>query len=48
MWKCCSRSPCVSCAPRRCRMPGDTSNTCLCGESIFCDGGNALRPRTRV
>jgi hypothetical protein len=26
----------------------DTSDTCRCGESILCDGGNALRPNSGV
>jgi hypothetical protein len=26
-------------------MPGDTSDTCRCGESILCDGGNVCGPR---
>jgi hypothetical protein len=36
------------CVPRRCKMSGDTSDTCRCGESILCDGGNALWPRSGV
>jgi hypothetical protein len=27
---------------------GDMSVTCRCGESILCDGGNALQPRSGV
>jgi hypothetical protein len=42
MRKCCSPSPCGRCLPRRCRMSSDTCDTCRCGESILCDGGNAL------
>jgi hypothetical protein len=47
-WKRCSPSPCGSCVPPRCRMPGDTSDMCRCDESILCDEGNALQPRSGV
>jgi hypothetical protein len=48
MWNRCSPSPCGSCLAHRWRMAGDTRDTCRCGESILCDGGNALQPRSGV
>jgi hypothetical protein len=48
MRKRCIPSPCGSCLPRMCRMLGDMSDTCRCDESILCDGGNALQPRSGV
>jgi hypothetical protein len=41
-------SPCESCLPHRCRMLGDMSDMCRCGESILCDRGKALWPRSGV
>jgi hypothetical protein len=48
MRKCCSPSPYGRCLPCRCRMLGDMSDTYWCGESILCDGGNTLWPRSGV